>query len=427
MAPVLREKSQEQTDQSLENLKRFYHFIEIVGMAAPFIFALWIIAVKSYFPWLGDRLFEVAGSLFVIGGIYLTLLILHRVFKKEFFLSVARYCYATFFVYFISITGGVESSFIFVLLFPIISSAVYFNRIETRNMGFFVTVLFAGSVYIYPHGGLELTSIIKHSIHVILIGIMSYLVYSVIIETLRQRTEKEETDKRLDEMTQVDRLKNDFLSVAQHQLRTPLSGVKWALEMLQAEPTMPKDSLPLIESSLERVKDSIGIINQMLKTVESEGRDVMISPEQTDLVGMVRAIVAELNFMTLKKGIKLTFICPDSLLIKADRDKMKAALINIIDNAIKYSPKGRVDVTITDTPGEALVTVKDTGIGISPEDVPFIFQRLHRGKNAVMMEPDESGVGLYTAKKIIELHGGAISVSSVLDKGTTVMVRLPKS
>jgi signal transduction histidine kinase len=246
------------------------------------------------------------------------------------------------------------------------------------------------------------------------------------LETLNQKFEKDETSKRLDQMLQLDRLKNDFLSVAQHQLRTPLSGVKWALEMLKSESTIPAESMSLIDAGLERLKDSIGIINKMLKTIEADGEGLVLKTEDTDIVGLTRSIIAELNFITLKKGIKLSFIAPQFLVIKSDKDKMKAALINIIDNAIKYSPKGKVDVTITEGRDSITIVTKDTGIGIAPADIPYAFDRLHRGKNAVQVEPDESGVGLYTSKKMIELHGGSITLFSELNKGTTITVVLPK-
>lgn len=257
---------------------------------------------------------------------------------------------------------------------------------------------------------------------------LSVLVIIFFLYALYEKKQKEETAKKLGKMVQLDRLKNDFLSVAQHQLRTPLSGVKWALEMLKSETSLPSDSISLIDAGLERIKDAIGIINGMLKTIEAEGGTLILNPESVDIVGMTQSIIAELNFITIKKKIKMNFISPQtSILINADRNKIKAAMINIIDNAIKYSPNGNVDVNIADSQSSVTIITKDTGIGILPEDLPYIFDRLHRGKNAVMVEPDESGVGLYTSKKMIELHGGSIAIASELNKGTTVTVVLPKN
>lgn len=425
--PPVSSHPQESSKKPSLKLRIYYYALALAGILIPLIVGSLILHYPEYFEWLGQNRDKAAIAIFAIAITHFIFISLDRIFKKHIFFSIARYTYILFFIYFIFITGAVNSSFIFLLFFPIITTAVYLDKVTTRNIGIVVTILLAALILFMPAEDVTVSLITKHIIQVALIGVLAYLVYSIVIETLRQRYEKEETSKRLGQMMQIDRLKNDFLSVAQHQLRTPLSGVKWALEMLKVEPAIPSESVSLIDAGLERVKDSIGIINQMLKTVELQEGSLMLNPEAVDVVGILRSIIAELNFITLKKGVKLTFVAPDSLILQMDRNKIKAALINIIDNAIKYSPKGIVNVTLVENQTDATLTVKDTGIGILPEDIPYIFDRLHRGKNAVSIEPDESGVGLYTSKKMIELHGGAISVSSELNKGTTVTVRLPKN
>lgn len=416
-------------DESLtiSHLKKRYYSLELTAILASYILVFLIINTPEYFSWIADHLKEAALALFVIGTAHLTLLVADRFSEKTFFLTLSRYAYVIFFLYFIFLTGGINSSFIFLLLFPVITSAVYLEKKTTRRLGIVVTLCFAAMILFVPAADVTSAILTKHGIQVVLMAIISYLFYIVVVETQRQRDLKEDTSKKLSQLVKLDQLKRDFLSVAQHQLRTPLSGVKWALEMLKSDTTIPAEAEELIDAGLERVKDSIGIINQMLTTVEGEDGTIMLLPEKLDVAGMIRAIIAELNFITLKKGVKLVYIAPDSLIINADRSKMKAALINIIDNAIKYSPKGSVTVTLIDNPANATLTVKDSGIGISPDDLPFAFDRLHRGKNAVSIEPDESGVGLYTSKKMIELHGGTIAIASELNKGTMVTVVLPKN
>lgn len=99
---------------------------------------------------------------------------------------------------------------------------------------------------------------------------------------------------------------------------------------------------------------------------------------------------------------------------------------NLIDNSLKYSPQARVEITLTDEGSGIRLTIRDTGIGISLVDMKYIFERMYRGKNALQIEPDQSGIGLYTARKIVNLHGGTINLTSELNKGTTVTVVLPK-
>ncbi len=399
---------------------------ELVGTTIPAIVGMLAIFFPTYFGWLGANLNHAIIAILVIAFIHALLFIFSEIFENNIFLVISRYFYAVFFVYIIFLTGGVNSSLIFLLFFPTVYTSLYLDKTTSRNISFVVWVLFTCLAFFLPKDNLTV-DLIKHLIQSILVGLLLYLIHRLVTEATHHKTETVESNKRLSELVQVDRIKSDFLSVAQHQLRTPLSGVKWALEMLRADPAMPSDSISLIDAGLERVKDSLGIINVMLRTIEAEGGTLILKPEPVDIVGIIQTIIAELNFVVVKKGIKLSFISPQGLLLNADRDKIKAALINIIDNALKYSPKGRVIITLVDSQASATIMVEDNGIGIATDDLPYIFDRLHRGKNAVQVEPDESGVGLYTAKKVIELHGGTVSLESVLNKGTKVTVVLPKS
>ncbi len=268
-------------------------------------------------------------------------------------------------------------------------------------MGFVVTLALALMIFLYPWETITGSLIVKHIVQTFLMGIISYLTYFMVIETLRQKYEKEQASKRLVEIVQIDRIKNDFLSVAQHQLRTPLSGVKWVLETVKADTTLNTDTISLIDAGLGSVKNSLAIINNMLKTAEDNSGNLTLTRDQVDIVGSVQSLIAELNFIALKKNVKVILISPQSIIITADRDKLKAALNNIIDNALKYSPNTVVNITIEEKAKNVSITVKDNGIGISPDDLPYVFERLHRGKNAVMLEQDESGVGLYISKRII--------------------------
>jgi signal transduction histidine kinase len=100
-------------------------------------------------------------------------------------------------------------------------------------------------------------------------------------------------------------------------------------------------------------------------------------------------------------------------------------LSNLFDNALRYSPKGKVSISIEKNEQETKLTIKDNGIGISNEDMKHLFEKFYRGKNALELDPDESGIGLYTTKRIIEMHKGTINIQSELNKGTTVVVTFP--
>ena len=111
--------------------------------------------------------------------------------------------------------------------------------------------------------------------------------------------------------------------------------------------------------------------------------------------------------------------------IYADHDVLCLGLANLFDNAFRYSPKGKVNISIIKEGNMAKLVIKDNGIGIDGEDLKHMFEKFFRGKNARMIDQNESGVGLYSTKKIIEIHQGTISINSEINNGTTIEVRLP--
>lgn len=403
----------------------YYRAIELTGFFLPVLFGSLALFLPGDFAWFGPHLDGVVEATFAVAAVTGAAFIFYRISKKIWLFNVSRYAYVLFFAYIIYVTGGMNSPLLFTLIFPVVTSAVYLNRISTRNTA--VTVAsFLIVLSLWAPEGLSPVQATERALELILLASLIFYIYKMVVETLRQKYEKEEAARRLVEMTEMDRLKDDFLSVAQHQLRTPLSGIKWTFEALKAGGRLPLEDQSFVDAGLDRVKDSLDIVNKMLETAAPAGGPPALKRRLTDLSGLLRTVAAELNFMVVKKGVKLSLSVPDSLLISADGDKLKAALGNIVDNAVKYSPEGRVRITLEDGESSVRITVTDTGIGVAPDDLPFIFERLRRGRNAVALEPDESGVGLYTAKKVIELHDGSVSVKSELGKGTTVTVILPK-
>ncbi len=423
---TVKNTTQSAEELSALQLRKYYYALGLMGALVPIIIGFFVYFAPQYFSWLGDNI-EVANiALFSIGIVYFTLFTLNEVLKKNILFILAIYSYVIFFLYFIYITGVTNSSFIFTLFFPIISTSVFLDKKSTRIMGMVITVAFAFMILFTPSSEIDSALITKHIIETFLMGVISYFVYSLIIEIMYHKYRNEETTKKLAETVQIDSLKGDFLSVAQHQLRTPLSAVKWTLEMIKSSQSLPQETISMIDAGMDRIKGAIEVVNQMLKTAEDSENNVKILMERVDIVGIIQSIIAELNFLIIKKSVKVSFIAPSSFLINADREKMRPALANIIDNAIKYSPKGHVTITVEEIPSFVRITVRDTGIGIASGDLPYVFYRLHRSKNAISIEPNESGIGLYISKKIIELHGGTIFVSSELNVGTTVTVELPR-
>ncbi len=173
-------------------LKIYYYALELLGVIIPVVIGVLIVYFPDYFTWFGDHTLEGALSLLSIGIVHSILFILNEIFKKNFIFTLARYAYVIFFIYFIYITGGVDSSFIFLLFFPIITSAVYLDKKTTSTIGLVVTMALAALILFVPRDLITPALITKHATQVILVAVISYLVYSMVIETLNQKYEKED-------------------------------------------------------------------------------------------------------------------------------------------------------------------------------------------------------------------------------------------
>lgn len=410
------------------HLKIYYYSVELTGLIAPIVVGILALLFPEHLTWItvGYPPSFMIVMLLSYGLIVAVLLLLREITQKDIFFNINRYLFVVLFILVIIMTGGVNSSFTFLLIFPFIASIVYLDQRLTRNIGIFLTILYFCIIFAYPVSNLDFNLVSKHLVQTALIATVAFLMYRIVVETLHQKYESEDRARRLAEFIHMDKLKDDFLSVAEHRLRTPLSGVRWALETLEEDTHLSESSGTLINDSLNRVKDAIVILNEMLTTAEdSEGSSLALSYGPVDLSSMIREIVQELDFLKTKNNNKVFINLPERLDIKADHKKLYAALSNVVDNACRYTKKGTVSLTLVADGKSALLTVKDDGIGIDPNELPYIFDRMHRGRNAVMVEPDESGIGLYVTRKVVELHQGTIKVESKLNEGTLVTITLP--
>ncbi len=228
-----------------------------------------------------------------------------------------------------------------------------------------------------------------------------------------------------DEETEINDFKETFILGLAHRLRTPLNGARWVMDsMLQKETGEQKE---LLREGYNKIIESINIVSDMLKSAQSnDGKNLLEGKkEKVNLCVVVEDILKNLNFLITEKHIELDYNKCDSAIVYGDKRMLESGLINIFDNAFRYSPKGKVSISVEKEGNNANLTVKDNGIGVSKDDMEHLFEKFFRGKNAMELDPDESGVGLYTTKKIIEMHKGSINIESELNKGTTIKVILP--
>lgn len=227
----------------------------------------------------------------------------------------------------------------------------------------------------------------------------------------------------------VQRMKTEFVSVAAHQLRTPLSGIKWTLKMLLDEELgdLNEEQKEFVEKTYKSNQRMISLINDLLNVSRIEEGRYVYKPEVTSLENIAREVLGNLEEEIIKEDIEIVFNKPEKpTSIKVDVEKLRLAVKDLVDNAVRYSPtEGRVEITIEKEDDEVQFSVKDNGIGIPKEQQDRIFSKFFRASNATHKQTEGSGLGLFITKNIIESHGGEIWFESEPKEGTTFYFTLP--
>ncbi len=224
------------------------------------------------------------------------------------------------------------------------------------------------------------------------------------------------------------RSKNEFITTASHQLRTPLTSLYWIFESLNKE-TLSEEQKNLISEGLTVSARALKIVNDLLDVSKIEEGRFGYHFENADIVEFLEKILQEKTSLAEEYGIKLYFQkTEESIVCFIDKEKLSYAVSNLIDNAIKYNVEnGEVTVNLSrlkDKP-YVLISIKDTGIGIPPEEMNKLFTKFFRAENAEKVVADGSGLGLFIAKNIIRQHGGEIWAESELNRGTTFYFTIP--
>lgn len=226
---------------------------------------------------------------------------------------------------------------------------------------------------------------------------------------------------------QLEHAKDEFISIASHQLRTPATIVKQNLGLiLEGYVGSQSQQYELLKTAYEHNNAELDIINGLLNIAQIEAGEFKPHLQEIDMNELLRDIVDSQMMGYNKRNIELKLITKnDHAIAEVDPLHMRMVFENLIHNAQKYSSDNtRVTVTVATTPQAVTVRVKDQGIGIATQDMPVLFRKFSRIENVNSMASG-TGLGLYWAKKLVELHGGKIKVSSELHKGTTFSVILP--
>ena len=231
-------------------------------------------------------------------------------------------------------------------------------------------------------------------------------------------------------LRELDKLKSDFISVAAHQLRTPLSGVKWVLKLLLDGDlgAINEDQKGMLKRGYETNEKMIQLVNDLLNVSRIENGKFGYKFEKNDFMKLLNTLVENTVLPSKERNIEVILenrvgTIPDFMF---DPEKLLIALQNIVDNAMKYTlPGGKVTIVVERQGDYIEVKVSDTGVGIPKDDIAKLFSKFFRAANVIHLQTDGSGLGLFIVKSIIMRHGGQIWVDSVEGKGTTFTVVVP--
>jgi two-component system OmpR family sensor kinase len=230
-----------------------------------------------------------------------------------------------------------------------------------------------------------------------------------------------------------------FSADASHELRTPLTIMRGELEEMLRIEELPLQAVENLVSTLEEIDRMSRIVNSLMTITRLDAGGERMTMQVLDLSEVVRTTMDHMRLLAEEKGLPLNCECEREVYVYADPMRIKQVLVNLIDNAIKYtqpgedfqesslqeSVRGRVDIAVFASGPSAYLKIADHGIGIAPEVLPHVFDRFYRADFARNRDAGGVGLGLAIVKAIVVAHDGSVSITSTLDQGSTVLVQLP--
>lgn len=256
-----------------------------------------------------------------------------------------------------------------------------------------------------------------------------------------------QTEEREGRLTELDRLKSEFISGVSHELRTPLTTIKTLTRVMLRGGQTEAERRRYLETIADECDRQINLVANLLDLSKIEAGTFGVTAEAVNVAEVARACLMSGRRAAEARGQELRFRPPAELPpVRADYTALRRVLCELVDSAIKYTPdKGRITLSARAEGDEVVISVSDTGPGIEAEDVPHVFEKFYRGQQAAIPDgpdgdsPSESpsddpppymevpgvGLGMYLARSIVELMNGSISVESEVGRGSTFTVRLP--
>ena len=344
--------------------------------------------------------------------------------------------------------GGVENHFILLFVFPMVVAAEFFSPRTAylyAGLGALLINAIGWGEFIFPaiHYPLRVcvpddptqlmplvaAGAAQHYVFVLQVCfVMTFAVFATVFVagsiTARLRDREEELETAYRDLRSLEQVKSQFMRKTSHELRAPLGAMQSLLKA--AEGQMPADApgRPLVDRAVRRSESMLDLIDDLLRYSRLQAA-VTDRFEPVDVSEIIRAAAELFHAQAEEKAIALEVDASPARILGV-RDRLMDLVDNLISNAIRYTPRGgRVTVSVSGEGGGAVIAVADTGIGIPPEELPRIFEEFFRGEKAKQAVQHGTGLGMAIAKRVADMHGGRIEVTSEVGRGTTFRVHLP--
>lgn len=321
--------------------------------------------------------------------------------------------------------------FIVLLVFLIVRYRAFNIKLIGAQALVISLALLIGSQFFFIHNN---TNRILTAITLVLTTLFGWGLIRSVKEEILRKEELQEISDRLavanTELHRLDTAKSEFISIASHQLRTPLTAIKGFVSLLlegaygRLEPSVA-DTLNKVYLANARL---VNLVENLLNISRIEAGRIQYQFAPTRLEDILTELHELFILAAHEKGIRLGITLPKTPLpmLSLDGAKIREVISNMIDNSIKYTERGEVLIVAEQQGNKVVVTVSDTGVGIDPEDLPHLFKKFERGKDAAQVNVSSTGLGLYVGKSFTEAHGGTIRAESAgKGKGARFVLELP--
>ena len=228
----------------------------------------------------------------------------------------------------------------------------------------------------------------------------------------------------LEKIDQAMSAQKQFIQDVSHELRTPLTILKGEFETTLKRARSKEEYISILHSNLEEINRIHQMVEDLLILARFDNDQLVLKAGSCDLVALLSDLAEDMDILASQKKIKINFIPTDYFNLNADKEKIRRVFLNLIDNAIKYTDEnGSIIIETSKEEKMGRISIKDTGIGIAPEDIPYVLNRFYQADKS--RKSKGYGLGLSIAKSIVEAHGGSISLKSELNKGTEFILRFP--